>query len=154
MLFAWLPEILADAGLGADVGGRWLAVFAILGLPASLVSPVLTARMRNPYPLVVGFVACWVVGYLGLMLGPAHRRCGWCCSASGRGRSRSCSRSSACGRATPAIAVALSGMVQGLGYALAVVGPVGIGVLHVATGSWARAVPRALGLVALLLVAG
>ena len=52
--------------------------------------PVLTARMRNPYPLVVGFVAL-----LGRRLPRAVARrprraprCGWCCSASARGRSR------------------------------------------------------------------
>ena len=55
---------------------------------------------------------------------------------------------------TPAIASALSGMVQGLGYALAVVGPVGIGFLHRATGSWHEPLLVLLALVALLLVAG
>ena len=50
VLFAWLPEILADAGLGADVGGRWLAVFAILGLPASLVSPGAHRPDAQPVP--------------------------------------------------------------------------------------------------------
>ena len=155
VLFAWLPEILADAGLGADVGGRWLAVFAILGLPASLVSPVLTARMRNPYPLVVGFAACWVAGLLGLMLAPAQGTALWMVLLGiGPGTFPIMLALIGLRSRTPAIAVALSGMVQGLGYALAVVGPVGIGVLHVATGSWREPFLVLLGLVALLLVAG
>lgn len=155
VLFAWLPEILADAGLGADVGGRWLAVFAILGLPASIVSPVLTARMRNPYPLVVGFVACWVVGLLGLMLAPAHGTAVWMVLVGiGPGSFPIMLALIGLRSRTPAIAVALSGMVQGVGYGLAVVGPVGIGVLHVATGSWREPFLVLLGLVALLLVAG
>jgi CP family cyanate transporter-like MFS transporter len=155
VLFAWLPEILADAGLGADVGGRWLAVFAILGLPASIASPVLTARMRNPYPLVVGFVACWVVGLLGLMLTPAHGTAVWMVLVGiGPGSFPIMLALIGLRSRTPAIAVALSGMVQGLGYGLAVVGPVGIGVLHVATGSWREPFLVLLGLVGLLLVAG
>src|SRR4029077_4488002 len=32
VMFAWLPQILEDAGLGSEVGGRWLALFAFLGL--------------------------------------------------------------------------------------------------------------------------
>ncbi|WP_456823330.1 MFS transporter [Cellulomonas sp. P5_E12] len=155
VLFAWLPEILADADLGADVGGRWLAVFAILGLPASIVSPVLTARMRNPYPLVVGFVACWVVGLLGLMLAPAHGTAVWMVLVGiGPGSFPIMLALIGLRSRTPAIAVALSGMVQGVGYGLAVVGPVGIGVLHVATGSWREPFLVLLGLVGLLLVAG
>ena len=156
VLFAWLPEILADAGLGADVGGRWLAVFAILGLPASLVSPVLTARMRNPYPLVVGFAACWVVGLLGLMLvaRAGDRACGWSCSASGRGRSRSCSRSSACGPGRPRSPSRCPGWCRGSGTRSRSSGRWASGVLHVATGSWREPFLVLLGLVALLLVAG
>ncbi|KQT02648.1 MFS transporter [Cellulomonas sp. Leaf395] len=155
VLFAWLPKILADAGLGADVGGRWLAVFAILGLPASLVSPVLTARMRNPYPLVVGFVACWVAGLLGLMLSPAHGTAVWMVLLGiGPGTFPIMLALIGLRSRTPAIASALSGMVQGLGYALAVVGPVGIGFLHRATGSWHEPLLVLLALVALLLVAG
>ncbi|KQR07752.1 MFS transporter [Cellulomonas sp. Leaf334] len=155
VLFAWLPEILADAGLGTDAGGRWLAVFAILGLPASLVAPVLAVRMRDPYPLVVGFAACWVAGLLGLMLAPAQGTAVWMVLLGiGPGTFPIMLALIGLRSRTPAVAVALSGMVQGLGYALSVVGPVGIGVLHVATGSWREPLLVLLGLVGLLLVAG
>ena len=33
--------------------------------------------MRNPYPLIVGFVACWIVGYIGLLLSPANGTAVW-----------------------------------------------------------------------------
>jgi CP family cyanate transporter-like MFS transporter len=155
VLFAWLPTILADAGLGTEVGGRWLAVFAILGLPASIVAPVLTARMRNPYPLVAAFVVCWIIGLLGLMLSPAHGTAAWMVLVGlGPGSFPVILTLIGLRSRTPAIAVALSGMVQGLGYALAIVGPVGIGVLHDATGSWRGPFVVMLGLASLLLVAG
>lgn len=154
VLFAWLPQILADAGLGTDVGGRWLAVFAIVGLPAALFAPILTARMRNPYPLIVGFVACWIVGYAGLLAAPTQATALWMILI-GLGPGAFPVQLALIGlrSRTPAIAVALSGMVQGLGYGLAIVGPVGIGILHDATGSWTEPFVVLFALLALLLVA-
>lgn len=154
-VFAWLPQVLADAGLGSEVGGRWLAVFAILGLPASLLAPVLTARMRSPYPLVVGFVACWAAGYLGLLLAPAHGTALWMVLL-GLGPSSFPVLLALIGlrTATPSLAVLLSGMVQGVGYALAGLGPLGIGLLYESTGSWTAPLVVLLGLLVVLLVAG
>lgn len=153
-VFAWLPEILTDAGLGSDAGGRWLALFAILGLPASLVAPVLTARMRSPFPLVVGFVACWAVGYAGLLLAPAHGTAVWMVLL-GIGPSTFPILLALIGlrTATPALAVVLSGMVQGVGYAIAALGPIGIGLLYDATGSWDAPLLVLIGLLVVLLVA-
>jgi MFS transporter, CP family, cyanate transporter len=154
-VFAWLPQVLDDAGLGTEVGGRWLAVFAILGLPASLLAPVLTARMRSPYPLVVAFVACWAAGYLGLLLSPAEGTALWMILL-GLGPSSFPVLLTLIGlrTATPALAVLLSGMVQGVGYALAALGPIGIGLLYDATGSWDGPLLVLLGLLVVLLVAG
>lgn len=154
VMFAWLPQILEDAGLGSEVGGRWLAVFAILGLPAALFAPILTARMRNPYPLVVLFVSCWIVGYLGLWLSPAQGTAIWMILC-GIGPGAFPVQLALIGlrTRTPAIASALSGMVQGLGYALAIAGPVGIGLLHEATDSWTAPFIVLLSLLVLLLVA-
>jgi len=154
-VFAWLPEMLADAGLGTEAGGRWLALFAILGLPASLVAPVLTARMRSPFPLVVGFVTSWAIGYAGLLLAPTHGTAVWMVLL-GLGTSSFPVLLALIGlrTATPGLAVVLSGMVQGVGYAIAALGPVGIGLLYDATGSWDAPIGVLLGLLVVLLVAG
>ena len=137
VVFAWLPQVLADAGLGADAGGRWLGVFAILGLPFSFAGPMLAARMRNPWPVVVVLAGCFVAGYLGLMLSPAAGTPVWMVLlgfAPGAFpvvlalinlRTR-----------TSAGATSLSGFVQGVGYTLSVPGPVLVGVLYDATGGW------------------
>lgn len=155
VLFAWLPQILSDAGLGEEVGGKWLAVFAILGLPASLLAPVATARMRNPFPLVVGFVTLWAAGYLGLLLAPAHGTALWCVLLGvGNGTFPVLLALIGLRSATPAVAVALSGMVQGVGYAIAGIGPVGIGLLYDATGSWDVPLVVLLALLGVLVGAG
>jgi len=152
--FAWLPTLLADAGLPADEGGRWLAVFAVLGAPMSLFAPVLAQRMRNPYPVVVAFVACWAAGYVGLWATPAHGTAVWMVLL-GIGPSSFPMLLALLGlrSTTPGTAVALSGMVQGLGYAFAGLGPIGIGVLYEATGGWRAPIAVLLGCLAVLLVA-
>ncbi|MGV8966807.1 MAG: MFS transporter [Cellulomonas sp.] len=154
-VFAWLPLILADAGLTPEQGGRGLALFAILALPGSFVVPPLTARLRNPLPLVYLFAACFVVAYLGLILSPGRGTYLWIgflgiapsvfplviTLLSLRTR-------------TPAGAVALSGFVQGVGYTVAALGPLVVGLLYGATGTWTGALAFLLGTVAVLVVAG
>ena len=155
VLFAWLPQILADAGIGADGGGRWLALFAILALPGSFVVPSVAARMRNPLPLVLVLGGCFVAGYAGLMVAPAHGTLAWIVLL---GLAPS---------AFPLIitllnvrtrtgegVVALSGFVQGVGYAGSGVGPVVVGALYGATGSWTAPITLLLGTVVVLVLAG
>jgi CP family cyanate transporter-like MFS transporter len=136
-LFAWLPEILTESGLDRAHAGSMLALFAALGLPMSLCIPLVAARMRNPFPVVLVMLACFVAGYLGLLLAPAHGTWLWV-SLAGLGpgtfplalllinhRTR-----------TQLGAGALSGFGQGMGYALACIGPLFFGLLRQWTGSW------------------
>jgi MFS transporter, CP family, cyanate transporter len=137
VIFAWLPQILVDAGLPPEAGGRWLGLFAILGLPFSFAGPMLAARLRNPYPVVLVLATFFVAGYLGLLLSPADGTVLWMLLigiAPGvfpmllaliNLRTR-----------TSAGATSLSGFVQGVGYALSVPGPVLVGVLYERTGGW------------------
>jgi CP family cyanate transporter-like MFS transporter len=152
VMIAWLPQILLDAGIEATVTGPWLALYAFLGLPTSLVVPPLAARMRNPLPIVLFFQACFVGGYLGLMLSPASGTGLWVVLAGlGPGafplvlvlinlRTR-----------TALGSVRLSGFSQGIGYALAGIGPVLVGLLHAATGGWTAPFAALFVSVALLL---
>jgi CP family cyanate transporter-like MFS transporter len=137
-LFAWLPSMLSDiAGLNAIAAGGMLAVYAIMGLPAALVVPILAARMRNVGLLVQLGVVCFVAGYLGLLLAPTFAPLLWVILA-GLGplvfpvclvlinlRTRSAHTSTA-----------LSGVVQTIGYSIGAVGPLLVGVLHSETGGW------------------
>ncbi|MCU1573631.1 MAG: hypothetical protein JWO93_1713 [Micrococcaceae bacterium] len=136
-MFAWLPGMLTDAGLDRGSAGTYLALYAALGLPLSLLVPLIAGRLANPFPLVVFFVLCFVAGYLGLLLAPATGTWIWVTLAGmGPGifplslllinlRTRS-----------RAGAGALSGFSQGVGYALACTGPLLFGQLHESTGRW------------------
>lgn len=136
-MFAWLPEILTQAGLDRGQAGSMLALFAALGLPLSLCIPLIAAKMRNPFPAVVVMLGCFVAGYLGLLLAPANGTWLWVALAGlGPGtfplslllinhRTR-----------TQLGAGALSGFSQGMGYTLACAGPLFFGLLRQSTGSW------------------
>ncbi|HUX72061.1 MAG TPA: MFS transporter [Cellulomonadaceae bacterium] len=136
-MFAWLPQILVDAGIDDAGAGRWLAVFSLVGIPTSFVVPLLATRMRNPLPIVVVFEGCLAVGYLGLMLSPASGTAAWTLLAGlGLGSFPLALALMNLRTRSSAGAVRLSGFSQGVGYAVAGVGPVLVGVLHGATGGW------------------
>ena len=136
--FAWLPQILVDlVGVSAAVSGNLLALYAIAGLPASIIAPILVSRLRSPAWLIVLGVFFFVAGYLGLLFAPGTLTVLWVLLA-GAGpilfpiclvlinkRTR-----------THTGAVALSGFAQGIGYTIGAFGPLLVGVLHDATGGW------------------
>lgn len=70
-LFTWLPAVLIDRGMSPGTAGSMLALYAIVGLPTSLVVPLLVARMRRPFPIALSFTTMFAVGYAGLFLVPA-----------------------------------------------------------------------------------
>jgi CP family cyanate transporter-like MFS transporter len=136
-MFAWLPELLHDAGSDPVQSGALLSLYSAMGIPAGLLVPVLASRMRHVGMLVYVGVAFFIVGYLGLLLWPAQAPWLWVLLA-GLGpllfplclvlinlRTR-----------THEGAVALSGFTQGLGYVLGALGPLVVGLLHELTNGW------------------
>ncbi len=61
-MFAWIPSILADAGASPRIRRRMVGLFASWGLVAAFGAPSLCARMRNPFPAVLGCAACFLAG--------------------------------------------------------------------------------------------
>ena len=155
VMFAWLPQILVDTGLGTAEAGRWLALLASLGLPASLVVPLITTRLRNPFGIVVFFVACYAVGYAGLALAPTGALALWVVLIGlGPGTFPLLLTLINLRTRTSAGAVSLSGFTQGVGYAIAGIGPLLVGVLYDASGTWTSSYWLLLGSLAVLLTAG
>lgn len=152
--FAWLPEILVDAGQSVGAAGSLLALYAGVAIPTSVVMPLLTVRLRNPYPLLVLFVALFLTGYAGLAFASGTSTWLWVVAAGLGPSSFPMSLTMINLRTTTeAGSSALSGMVQGVGYAGSAVLPLAVGLLHQATGDWTVS----LGLLAastLLILAG
>lgn len=136
--FVWLPTILVDvAGVTPAVAGVLLALFAFMGLPASLVVPLLVTRWNATRALFGVAVTTGLTGIAGLLFAPTTAPWLWV-GLLGLApllfpmilvllglRTR-----------THEGAVALSGFVQSVGYAIAALFPFGIGLIHDLTGSW------------------
>ncbi len=136
-LFAWLPAVLIDAGFSVASAGSLLGLYAGVGIPASIVVPLVAARMANPFPLVCLFCVFFAVGYYGLLVTPTSQPMVWIV-LSGLGPSTFPMVITMINlrTTTEAGSASLSGMVQGIGYAVAGIGPPAFGLLHEATGSW------------------
>jgi CP family cyanate transporter-like MFS transporter len=154
-MFTWLPKLLTEAGASPAFGGAMVALFSTLGLLSSLGMPALAVRMRNPYPLVVACAACYLVAFAGLLLAPVAMPVLWV-ALLGLGpstfplsltlinlRTRSAEGSAA-----------MSGFMQGVGYALACLGPLLFGVLHQATHAWLLPFALLIASVLVLLLGG
>lgn len=136
-MFAWLPQMLREAGLDAADAGSMLALFAILGLPLSLTVPLLAARLRNPLPVVAVLLSCFVIGYLGLLLWPATATWVWVMfTGIGPGTFPLALVLTNLRTRTQQGAGALSGFSQGIGYAIACLGPLLFGLLHGIQDDW------------------
>ncbi|MCU1423985.1 MAG: transporter permease, partial [Microbacteriaceae bacterium] len=136
--FAWLPQILVDiVGVSPAAAGTMLSVFAIAGLPASIIAPILVARLRNSSGIILAGVLFFVLGYLGLLVVPDTLTVLWVlliglgpilfpvCLVLINTRTRS-----------HVGAVALSGFAQTIGYTIGATGPLLVGVLHEMSGGW------------------
>lgn len=136
-MLTWIPQIITSAGGSERLGGLMLAVFSLSGLVAAFVTPGLCARFANPYPIVIGCSACYVVGFAGLLWYPLTGTVAWMLII-GLGPSTFPAAITLINlrcRTDPASA-ALSGFVQGVGYLVASAGPLVFGVLYELSGHW------------------
>lgn len=135
--FGWLAQMFRDAGGSATLGGALASLVAVLGLPAGLAMPHLVQRLRDLRPVMVGFGVLLVVGYAGILWAPLSLPWLWalCLGASGAAFPTAIALITARTR-SPQVAARVSGFTQGFGYLLAAIAPLGIGLVHDATGGW------------------
>ncbi len=140
-VFAILPLVLQDvAGLSEAAAGTALAVFAIVGLPLSLIAPVLVGRLRRPTPLIVMGAACGIAGFTGMLLLPTAAPLLWVAlMGAGQVLFPVCLALISQRSDGPATATTLSGFVQAVGYSIAASVPLALGGINALTGSWAPA---------------
>lgn len=155
-LVQWLPARLVDAGLSEAAAGTAMAVFAATGLPGAVAVPFLVARFPGATAWLVGGAAtCFAAGDLGLMLAPTAAPLVWA-GVAGLGGAGFPAALTLVGlrTRTPAAAGVVSGFSQGVGYALAVLGPLSFGVLHDRTGRWTAPFAGLLAVTAVMVVGG
>jgi CP family cyanate transporter-like MFS transporter len=147
---AWLPTLLQDHGMSAGQAGWMLSFATFPGIVGALGTPVLDRRLGGGPVLVLLASVLAAGGFVGLIVAPVSLTYLWMILLG--------LAQGACISLAIAYIVArspdhehtgrLSAMAQGFGYLLACLGPVALGAVHNATGSWT--VP----LVALIAVLG
>lgn len=154
-MFAWLPSILTDSGMSKAAAGAHLGLFASVAIPIALVVPWLTVRLRNPFPMVAFFAAGWAVGYVGLLAAPTSATALWVTALGlGPGTFPLVLTMVALRSATHETAATLAGCTQGIGYGVAALGPLVVGVLHDVHGGWTEALTFLLSGLVLQVLAG
>ena len=137
-LTSWLPLLLEEeAGLGRAEAGTALSLFQMLGIPGSLLVPLLVRRRPTQSWLAVLLAGGWGVMVAGLLAAPQAWLL-WCAVggvAQGVGIALAFSlvvlRS-----ADASTARSLSAMSQLVGYAVGAGGPVLLGALRASSGGW------------------
>lgn len=133
---AWLPDLLVANGFTQASAAAQLSLFAVIGVPSALVVPWLATRMRNVGALVVVGAVSFMVGYLGLMIAPAGAWVWVVIVSIGTLLFPLALTLINLRTRTHEASTALSGFVQGVGYALAAIGPLAVAVVHETSGSW------------------
>jgi CP family cyanate transporter-like MFS transporter len=136
-IFGWFAQVYRDAGFSAGTAGLLLGVVTGVSIPLSFWLPSLAARLHDQTVLLTVLVACYPVGYLGLILAPVQGAWLWAVII-GAGTSVFPVVLTLIGlrSRTPAGTAALSGFTQSVGYLIAAIGPFGVGLLYDVTGGW------------------
>jgi len=153
---SWLPTMLRGRGVSAAHAGDLLALMGAGNLAVSLIIPITAQRMRSQLPLVLPTVAALAGGLAGLLYAPLGGAVAWALIlGAGQNAALGLAVFFTAARAPHAAAAAsLSALAQSVGYLLASAGPLEVGLLHSATGSWTVPVLVLFGFNAVLLVAG
>jgi CP family cyanate transporter-like MFS transporter len=153
---SFLPDLYRSRGLDPTTAGLVNTSLGIGGLLTMVLAPIVIQQYGRGRILLVGSAVASIVGTLGSLVVPAGGALGLVLVLGlGQGVSLSLALYFIMARAgNPTIAGALSGMAQGVGYVIAALGPLAIGLLHTATGSWVGPFSVVAALTALTLVFG
>jgi MFS family permease len=136
-LLAWLPTLFHDHHMAAGQAGWMLSFSSFPAMVAALATPTIERRLRRPQAAVVAAVLVCAIGYLGLLADPVPLSYLWMTALGlGQGAAISPALGYIVARSPDhAHTGQLSTMAQGTGYLIACLGPLGLGLLHSATGS-------------------
>jgi CP family cyanate transporter-like MFS transporter len=153
---SWLPTMLRDRGESASGAGDLLALMGVGNLAVSLFVPMAAQRMRSQVTLVAPTVIAIAGGLAALLYAPLGGAAAWALIlGAGQNAALALAIFFTAARAPHAGAAAsLSSLAQAVGYLLASVGPLEVGLLHSATGSWTVPVTVLFVLCAVMFVAG
>jgi CP family cyanate transporter-like MFS transporter len=154
-IFGWFAQVYRDAGFSAATAGLLLGVITAMSIPLSFLIPSVAARLHNQSWLIIGLIACYPVGYLGLIFAPVQGAWVWAVLVGTAASVFPLVLALIALRArTSEGTAALSGFAQSVGYLISAIGPLGMGVLYETTGGWTVPLVALLVLVFAQLAAG
>ncbi|MCY8935475.1 CynX/NimT family MFS transporter [Peribacillus frigoritolerans] len=138
ILSAWLPDMLGAQGMDQVKSGWMLSINQFTSLPATFITPIVAMRLSNRGILGIFSGLLMTIGTVGIGIGPLSL-VPFCMVLIGLGNGMAISfamiifglRTENAQQASD-----LSGMAQSVGYLLAAIGPVVIGLIHDLTHSW------------------
>ena len=150
ILLTWVPSMVQSFGNSAVAAGWHLFALQLIGVGANLAVAALIPRLRDQRLLCLGATALIGVGLVGLLLAPSAALLWMLFIGSGTGSSFVLALSLFGLRSHDhQQAARLSGMGHLYGYLFTAAGPIVIGAVFDATGSWTLPLVLLLGLVVL-----
>jgi CP family cyanate transporter-like MFS transporter len=137
VIIGWLPQIYRDAGISAEQAGLLFATTSVLGVPLGLGLSWLAGRVRSQSLIALALGLFGIAGYGGLWWDPAAAPWLWAILLGVVNTAFPLVLTMIGLRgSSPARVVRLSAFAQGVGYLLAIPGPILIGALHDGTDGW------------------
>ncbi len=138
-VFGWLVPILRERGLDGVTAGAIVSVSVMVQAAACLVAPHIAVKGRDQRAINVALCVIAVAALLGLLFAPLWMVWFWAVlQGVGQGGLIAVALTVIVLRSPDAhVAAHLSGMAQFVGYLLAAVGPLVVGMIHGWTGSFA-----------------
>ncbi|MBU7599736.1 MFS transporter [Streptomyces sp. P38-E01] len=155
VVIGWLAQIYRDSGLSAGTAGALMAVAMGVSIPLSFVLPRVAAALSHQGPLAAVLALSGLGGYTGLILAPTSVPVLWALLLGVSNCAFPLVLTMIGMRSRTGVGVAkLSAFVQSTGYLIAIPGPLLVGVLHDASGSWNPPLLMMCGLLVVQLAVG
>ncbi|WP_334107307.1 MFS transporter [Methylobacillus sp.] len=137
-VFGWLPTILQDRGIDAVQSGLFLSGSVMTQVVSALLIPWIASLMRDQKWMNFLMFIMIFIGFMGAIYGETDAMWWWMIILGlGQGGGFAMALAMIVLRTrTPSQATQLSAMSQGLGYALASLGPLIMGIMHESSDSW------------------
>lgn len=137
-VFGWLVPILRERGLDGVTAGGIVSASVMVQAAACIVAPQLAVRGKDQRVVNAAFAGVAVIALLGLLFAPLSTVWLWAVlQGIGQGSLIALAMTTIVLRSgSPQIAAHLSGMAQFVGYCLAAIGPLLVGLIRGYTGSF------------------
>ncbi|MRG55041.1 MFS transporter [Phyllobacterium sp. SYP-B3895] len=138
-IFGWLSPILRERGMDGVTAGLVVSVSVMVQVFACLFVPSIAVRCKDQRGVNLALIALAIAGLMGFLFAPLSTVWVWAVlQGLGQGGLIAIAMTIIVLRSPDAhVASHLSGMAQCIGYMLAAVGPLLVGLIHSVTGSYA-----------------